>query len=89
VRFNATDLRLLRTTPPVLTEAPARARTRAQFEKSAIEDIELILLPAKNGSQPVTVWTALVITMGPEELPRVFSFDHQPLDLLEQRLGLR
>jgi hypothetical protein len=70
VRFNATDLRLLRTTPPRLSEAEARVRIRAQFQKSAIEDIDLMLLPAKNGGQPVTVWTALVMTMGPEG-PRV------------------
>ena len=78
VRFDASDLRLVRTTPPALSEQQARARIRAQFPKAAIEEIELIELPANGGAKAVTVWNALVLTMaaeGPETVRVTINAD--------------
>lgn len=66
VRFNASDLRLVRTTPPAVSEEQARARIKARFQKAAIEEIELVQIPAKAGTGAITVWNAMVMTLAPE-----------------------
>jgi len=65
-RFSASDLRLVRTTSPAITEASARERIRQQFGKAAIEDIELLVLPGNGGRTAITVWSAMVMTLAPE-----------------------
>jgi hypothetical protein len=63
-RFDASDLRLARTTSPRISEAQARALIRGRFERAAVEEIELMQLPFKGESEAITVWTVLVMTLG-------------------------
>lgn len=65
-RFSASDLRLVRTSPPVISEAQARALIRKRFDKSAIEEIELLQQTADGGKTSYTIWTAMVMTLAPE-----------------------
>ncbi len=66
-RFSASDLHLVRTTPPGIDRKQAEARIKAGFEKAAIEDIELMEQPLWDGDPKViTVWSASVLTLGPE-----------------------
>ena len=44
-RFSASDLHLVRTTPPKFNKEQAEARIKAEFEKAAIEEIELMEQP--------------------------------------------
>lgn len=65
-RFSASDLRLVRTTPPKFNKEQAEARIKAEFEKAAIEEIELMEQPLWDEPKVITVWSALVLTLDPE-----------------------
>jgi hypothetical protein len=56
----------VRTTPPRLSEEQARSRIRAQFQKAAIEEMELMQLPSQGAATGVTVWNVQVMTLQPE-----------------------
>jgi len=65
-RFSASDLHLVRTTPPKFNKEQAEARIKAEFEKAAIEEIELMEQPFWDEPKVITVWSALVLTLEPE-----------------------
>jgi hypothetical protein len=65
-RFSASDIPLYRTTPPKISKTEAEAKIMAEFEKAAIEDIELMEQPIWNQAKVITVWSALVLTLDPE-----------------------
>lgn len=84
-RFSSSDLRLTRATAPQISETEARALIKGKFDRAAIEDIDLIILPGRSEGTFLTVWNASVMTASPEgPIVRNVVLDADTGELIEQ-----
>lgn len=67
-RLSTSDIFLVRRKPVKLDAAAAKAVIMKRFGKCAVDELELVELPAGEGT--VTVWTAVVLRVENEELQR-------------------